>query len=61
MFGAGVVIVSRWEKKRAMNLKEDAEEEEDNPFDPAITVSLAVGMSCQNCFLDVIPPLACLL
>jgi hypothetical protein len=27
-----------------MNLKEDAEEEEDNPFDPAITVSLAVGM-----------------
>jgi hypothetical protein len=42
-----VVVVSRWEKKKAMNLKEDAEEE-DNLFDPAITVSLAVGMSFQR-------------
>jgi hypothetical protein len=55
------MVVSRWEKKRAMNLKKDAEEEEDNLFDPAITVSLAIGMTCQNCFRDVIPPLPRLL
>jgi hypothetical protein len=60
MFGAGVVMVSRWERNRSMNLKEDAEEE-DNHFDLAITVRRAVGMSCQNCFRDVIPPLGRLL